>query len=554
MGEFLKKYLYLSIFLLGCLAFLLPNRYYPWLSAYHEFSIYLLFLIAFIILIINKNRVVLDRYIALVFFIALIPLVQYFFGKVYFFGDAFIAAIYIFSFACSIFLGFNLTGKDNKKQILIFISWIFIVSALLSSYMMLKQWLLLTNGGIWIIDIPHNRPFANFAQPNNCATFLTVSLLGVWYLFEQRKINYIVSISLVCLFLFCLALTQSRSVWLYAICFVVWWYWKYNLLNTRLKKSSIWYFLGIFAGFVYALPIVSQYLGLIGINNVVERTTSGFTRLSMWHQLILALKQEPIWGYGWNQVSVAQISIFSSYPTTEWTEHSHNVLLDLLIWNGIPIGTLIIVFFAYWLFKLSQLAYTVENFIALAMIGAVISHGMLEFPLEYATFLLPVGFLMGYVYIDSSFKNVINLSKKKIIIFYGCAVVLYGTIFYEYVKIEQDTRLVRAEILNIGKTHVTQAAPNLLLMTQLSERIRYIRTAPEKNMSKEELLWMKKVTYRYATPNNLYKYAQVLLLNNQEEKSKHYLDILNRLYNKNIEIDALYSIHDSNAYQWKKSE
>ncbi len=550
----LKKYLYLVIFLLGCLAFVLPNRYYPWLSAYHEFSIYLLFLVAFLILIIMKNKIVIDRYIALVFFIALIPLVQYFFGKVYFFGDAVIAAIYIFSFACSILLGFNLTKKDNKKQILIFTSWIFIVSALLSSYMMLKQWLLLTNGGIWIIDVPHNRPFANFGQPNNCATFLILSLLAVLYLFEKKQINYISSTSLAFLLLLCLALTQSRAVWVYAICFVVWSYWKYNPLNTRLKKNSIWYVLGIFAGFVYALPIVSQYLGLIGINNVVERTTSGFTRLPMWHQLILALKQEPIWGYGWNQVSVAQISIFSSYPTTEWTEHSHNVLLDLLIWNGIPIGTLIIVFFAYWLFKLSQLAYTVENFIALAMIGAVISHGMLEFPLEYATFLLPVGFLMGYVYVDSPFQNVINLSKKKIIIFYGCAIVLYGTIFYEYVKIEQDTRLVRAEILNIGKTHVTQAAPNLLLMTQLSERIRYIRTAPEKNMSKEELLWMKKVTYRYATPNNLYKYAQVLLLNNQEEKSKHYLDILNRLYNKNIEIDALYSIHDSNAYQWKKSE
>lgn len=550
----LKKYLYLVIFLLGCLAFVLPNRYYPWLSAYHEFSIYLLFLVAFLILIIKKNKIVIDRYIALVFFIALIPLVQYFFGKVYFFGDALIATIYLISFASSIMLGLNLTTQINKKQILIFTSWIFIVSALLSSYMMLQQWLLLTNGGIWIIDVPHNRPFANFGQPNNCATFLILSLLAVLYLFEKKQINYIASTGLACLFLLCLALTQSRSVWVYAICFVVWWYWKYNPLNTRLKKNSIWYVLGIFAGFVYALPIVSQYLGLISINNVVERTTSGFTRLPMWHQLILALKQEPIWGYGWNQVSVAQISIFSSYPTTEWTEHSHNVLLDLLIWNGIPIGTFIIVFFAYWLFKLSQLAYTVENFIALAMIGAVISHGMLEFPLEYATFLLPVGFLMGYVYIDSSFQNVINLSKKKIITFYSGAIVLYGTIFYEYVKIEQDTRLVRAEILNIGKTHVTQAAPNLLLMTQLSERIRYIRTAPEKNMSKEELLWMKKVTYRYATPNNLYKYAQVLWLNGRKDKALYYLNILNTLYAKNIESKSLNDMHDSNAYKWKKGQ
>jgi O-antigen ligase len=549
----LKKYLYLSIFLLGCLAFILPNRYYPWLSAYHEFSIYLLFLIAFILLIRNKNKIFIDRYIAVVFVISVIPLVQYIFGKIYFWGDALIATIYVFSFACSIMLGLNLTTQVNKQQILIFISSIFIFAALLSSYMMLQQWLLLTNGGIWVIEVPHNRPFANFAQPNNCATFLTISLLAVWYLFEQRKINYMTGTSLACLFLCCLALTQSRSVWVYAICFVVWWYWKFKPLDTRLKKNSILYFLGIFVGFIYALPIVSHNLGLIGVSDVVERATSGYLRIQMWNQLLLALKQEPIWGYGWNQVSVAQITVFSNYPTTEWTEHSHNILLDLLIWNGIPIGTLIVVFFAYWLFKLSQLAHTIENFIALAMIGAVISHGLLEFPLEYATFLLPVGFLIGYVYADHSFQSVINLSKKKLISCYCVSVVLYGIIFYEYLIIENDTRLVRAEILNIGKMHVTRSAPNILSMTQLSERIRYIRTPPEKNISEDELLWMKKVTYRYATPNNLYKYAQVLLLNNQEEKSKHYLDILNRLYSKNIEFNSLYSIRDSNAYQWKKS-
>lgn len=548
----MKKYLYLAIFLFGCLAFLLPNRYYPWVSAYHEFSIYLLFLIACLFIIIHKQKVLMDRYISIVFFISIIPLLQYLFGKIYFLGDALIAAIYVFSFACSIIVGLNFTQYFNKQKILIFISCIFIFSALVSSYMMLQQWLMLTYGSIWIIDIPHNRPFANFAQPNNCATFLILSLLAVWYLFEQRKINYIASISLACMFLLCLALTQSRSVWVYAICFVVWWYWKYNPLNTRLKKNSIWYFLGVFISFIYILPIVSQYLSLVGVSDVVDRATSGFLRLPMWNQLLFALQQEPIWGYGWNQVSVAQITVFANYPTTEWTEHSHNILIDLLIWNGIPLGTAIIVFFSYWLFKLSQLAYTVENFIALAMIGAVISHGMLEFPLEYATFLLPVGFLIGYVYADHSFRNVINLSKKKIIICYVIFIVLYGIIFYEYVKIEQDTRSVRAEMLNIGRVHVTQAAPNLLLMTQLSERIRYMRTPPEKNISRDQLLWMKKVTYRYATPNSLYKYAQTLLLNGQKQKAQHYLNILNQLYGEKIELNSLYIIRDSRAYDWKK--
>ena len=137
--------------------------------------------------------------------------------------------------------------------------------------------------------------------------------------------------------------------------------------------------------------------------------------------------------------------------------------------------------------------------------------------------------------------------------FYSGSVILYGIIFYEYFIIENETRLVRAEILNIGNSQVNQAAPDIILMTQLRERIRYLRTPVEENISEEELLWMKKVTYRYATPNNLYKYAQVLLLNKQEEKSKHYLDILNRLYSENIEFNSLYSVRDSKAYQWKKS-
>lgn len=549
----MKKYIYLSIFILGCLSFILPNRYYPWLSAYHEFLMYLLFLIVFTILIIKKEKILVDKKIIGVFIISCIPLIQYFLGKIYFFGDALIAFIYVFSFACTIVFSFNLTQENNKKQILKFMSFILVFSALISSYIMLKQWLLLTNGGIWIIDLPHNRPFANFAQPNNCATFLILSLLSLLYLFEEKKLGYVSSITLAFLFLFCLALTQSRSAWVFFICFLIWWYWKVNHFHTRLNKNSILCFLGIFSVFVYILPKISTYLGIIGASDFIERVTSGNLRIPMWNQLILALKQEPIWGYGWNQVSVAQITVFSDYPTTEWTEHSHNILLDLLIWNGIPLGFLIIIFFVYWLFVLSKFAHNTENFIALAMVGAVLSHGLLEFPLEYATFLLPIGFLIGYVYVDSGNKKLISISRKVMIPFYCGSMILYGVIFYEYFIIENETRLVRAEILNIGNSQVNQPAPNIFLMTQLRERIRYLRTPVEENISEEELLWMKKVTYRYATPNNLYKYAQVLLLNNQEEKSKHYLDILNRLYSENIEFNSLYSVRDSKAYQWKKS-
>lgn len=487
-----------------------------------------------------------------VFFISCIPLLQYILGRIYFFGDALIAFLYIFGFASVIVFGFNLPKYKKKNQILNFISLVLIFSVLISVYMMLQQWLMLTYGSIWIIDVPHNRPFANFAQPNNCATFLILSLMATLYLYEEKVLNSISGIGLSVLLLFFLALTQSRSTWFFAIFFIIWWYWKTIYFDTRLNKNNILYFVGIYSLFIYTLPKFSNFIGVLGTTGFVERATSGHLRIPMWNQLILALKQESLWGYGWNQVSVAQITVFSQYPTTEWTEHSHNILLDLFIWNGIPLGLLIIGFFVWWLIILSKLAVNSENFIALAMIGAVLNHGLLEFPLEYATFLLPIGFLLGFVYADALNIKLVTLSKKITIPVLVISVSLFVSIFIEYCIIEKETRLVRSEILNIGKSEATQAVPKIFLLTQLRERIRYLRTEPKENMSDEQLLWMYKVTSRYATPNNLYKYAQVLLLNNQEDKAKYYLDILNGLYGKKYEFQSLYNVRKVNAYKWDK--
>ena len=222
----------------------------------------------------------------------------------------------------------------------------------------------------------------------------------------------------------------------------------------------------------------------------------------MWHQMLLAIKEQALWGYGWNQVSVAQLSVYLDYPTTEWTEHSHNILLDLLIWNGIPLGILIIGFFIWWLYRLSQLAISVEAFITLSMVGAVLVHAMLEYPLDYAFFLLPVGFLLGLVQAQDKTIKVIEISRTVVASLWTIFVVLYIWIFVEYQMIEKDVQLVRFEAFNIGTLHAEQAAPDVILLTQLREQIRFIRTQPKESMSPEQLDWMRKVTYRFSTSAN----------------------------------------------------
>ncbi|WP_228731742.1 Wzy polymerase domain-containing protein, partial [Acinetobacter sp. Colony158] len=106
-------------------------------------------------------------------------------------------------------------------------------------------------------------------------------------------------------------------------------------------------------------------------------------------------------GYGWGKTSLAQLTVFNLHPSHEWVTSGHNVLLDIIVWNGLPLGLLIIAYMACWILWLNQKAKTLESIIALLMVGAILIHALLEFPLRYAYFLFPFGFLLGFVQSES---------------------------------------------------------------------------------------------------------------------------------------------------------
>lgn len=538
------------VFIFGSLSFLLPNHYLPWLTAYQDFSIFLTFIFLALSLF-DKNIFIDKKFIVIVCF-SLIPLLQFVFNKIFFFGDALIAFIYILGFGLAFLIGLNLAKKNSIENILIFLSAVLIFISILSVYLILKQWLLLTNGGIWIADLPLNgRPFANFAQPNNCATFLSMGLMAILYLYEKKHINKFCGIVLFSFILFGIALTQSRTAWVFTLFFVIWWFWKTRYLQTRLHKFSIFYFLGIFILFVMILPYISNYLGVVATTDAISRATSGYLRIPMWHQMILAIQEQPLWGYGWNQVSVAQQIVFLEYPTTEQIDSSHNIILDLLIWNGIPIGVTIIGFLSWWLYHLSKLVISIENFIALAMVGGVIVHAMIEFPLDYAFFLLPVGFLLGLVQATENFLEYRCVSRTNILISFSLVGFLYIFIFIEYNVISKDIDSARFEALNIGNIYAMHDVPQVILLTQLREKIRFIRTEPKENMTQGQLDLMKKVAYRFASSENLYRYAQALALNHQPNLAKKYLLVIEKLYGKKYSFESLYYVNKSLSFKWQ---
>ncbi|MGK9153774.1 O-antigen ligase C-terminal domain-containing protein [Acinetobacter radioresistens] len=549
----IMNYFIIIISSLLSLAWLLPNHYEPWITSHSDFCAFIAFIFIIAITIYSVEIIKIPIINLFLLLIMSIPFLQYITGIIFFLGDAFIAAIYIFGFFCAVISGYNLSqqGKNNPKIYLILTSIILLASSI-SVFIALIQWTLQSNGQVWFADFPSNaRPFANFAQPNTLATFLIMGIISLLYLFEKQKLNSISSSLIGLILIFGIALTQSRTSWVFMLCFIIWWLWKTTTLPTRINRKYLGLFVGFYILFVLTLPVVSKFIGLSNTTDVLTRASTGLERVAMWHQMLIAIQHQPWFGYGWNQVSLAQVLTTLDFPVRGWTEHTHNFILDLLVWNGIPIGVAIIVFLIFYLYQLYQLANNIETIIALSMIGAVLIHAMFEYPLDYAFFLLPVGFIIGLIQAQHKDTVTKELSRPYTGSILIILIILYIWIFIEYRIIEEDTQLARFEVLNIGKLHAQKAAPNVVFLTQLREKNRLMRTQPKQNMSDKQLLWLRQIAYRYPTAPALLRYAQALALNHQLVQAKEQLMLIEYLHGLKLSDAVLYEVNESLSFAWE---
>lgn len=83
------------------------------------------------------------------------------------------AAIYVFSFWLASVLGYNLSlGNNNREETFTNLSYVFLASGTITGLIALCQWSNLDSILPGMVNISGNqRPYANFAQPNNMATF-----------------------------------------------------------------------------------------------------------------------------------------------------------------------------------------------------------------------------------------------------------------------------------------------------------------------------------------------------------------------------------------------
>lgn len=532
--------------LLFSFAWLSPFHTYPWVTFSSELASFGASL-ALITIFLNKN-IKIARPQILMLVLIFIPLVQCGFGLITDFSVAFLSFSYLFMFWLMIVIGYNLTlQSEQRERIMLGASYLLFSISFISSIMAILQWLNLENHFDVVMGLRGSRPYANFGQPNNLATFLIIGLMGALYLYEKRKLTLWLLIPISSIILFATVLTQSRTSWIVCIFFFFYWIYKQYQNSPRFNfpKLLLWTaFYFVLAA--YVLPLFTQILtssidtGVTQTASITQRAGSGHERLGMWMQILHAIAERPLLGYGWNQTSIAVVESIQFNTVQVWFNSAHNVLLDLLVWNGVPLGLLIIIYVALWLFWLSKNAKDMTSMIALLMVSAILIHALLEFPQRYAYFLLPLGFLLGLVQAQTPNLKSIVLNKNAIRCIGLMALIVFLLIWRDYKLFQDNSRLVFK-----GKqpTEEILGGSKILILTQFQKRLDWIALNPKTKMSEHDLSLLGEMVKNKATPYNLKKYAQLLAYNQKAEEAERYLLVLQRLYKQKISLAEIIELN-----------
>ncbi|HIQ36082.1 PglL family O-oligosaccharyltransferase [Acinetobacter venetianus] len=533
--------------LLFSFSWLSPFHTYPWVTFSSELASFGASL-ALIAIFFNKN-IKIARPQILMLVLTFIPLVQCGFELITDFSVAFLSFSYLFMFWLMIVIGYNLSlQSEQRERIMLGASYLLFSISFISSIMAILQWLNLENHFDVVMGLRGSRPYANFGQPNNLATFLIIGLMGALYLYEKRKLTLWLLIPISSIILFATVLTQSRTSWIVCIFFFFYWIYKQYRNSPRFNfpKLLLWTaFYFVLAA--YALPLFTQFLtssidtGVTQTASIAQRAGSGHERLGMWMQILHAIAERPLLGYGWNQTSIAVVESIQFNTVQVWFNSAHNVLLDLLVWNGVPLGLLIITYVALWLFWLSKNAKDMTSIIALLMVSAILIHALLEFPQRYAYFLLPLGFLLGLVQAQTPNLKSIVFNQNVIRCIGLIALIVFLLIWRDYKLFQHNSRLVFK-----GKqpTEEILGSSKILILTQFQKRLDWIALNPKTKMSEHDLSLLGEMVKNKATPYNLKKYAQLLVYNQKAEEAERYLLVLQRLYKQKISLAEIVELNN----------
>jgi O-antigen ligase len=511
--------------LLGA-AFLLPGHYLPWLSFQQEVTAALGAALIAGSAWSTAARLRCPPPATVFLLVAFIPLVQYLASLVWHLSDAVLPCLYLLACACCVVAGCSLTQTDRRRLIDTLFG-VLLLAAVTSALLALLQWLRFSTS-LWIADLrPGGRPYANLAQPNHLASLLALGVIATLHRYERRGWSGTTALVLLALLGVAMVSTQSRTGALFVFLLAGWALARHRSVGLRTSPAAVVACALVFLAAALTWGSLNDALLLSGAPSLGERLAPG-RRVVHWQTLAAALEHSPWVGFGWNQVSVAQQLMAPAYESThEQLAHSHNLALDLMIYNGLPIGVVLVGLLLVWFCRQVRMTDELDRFAVLAAIGALLLHALLEFPLHYAYFLLPCALMVGALEAipASTTKSGPTVSRRVLACTVALLVGALGWVATEYSRVETAATAQRFDQLGIGPA-IDIAPPNVLLLDQPREFHRFVTSRARPGMSEQDIEWMRRVALRSPSPPALLRYALALGLNGRHREANRVLSQL----------------------------
>lgn len=266
-----------------------------------------------------------------------------------------------------------------------FVAWLQFFDAEMSLYPLVS-----VNGGL--------RPYGNLRQPNHFATLCAIALVSVWWGFQQGFWQRRTSICLVVVVLSGLALSDSRAGWVELVVvsiFMACW-------SDGDKRFNRWLF-GLAPVWTLLWALCIQGLAQsfdFSVTGFTDRGTASVSaRFEHWRAAWELATRHPTLGVGWGEFRYTRFMELPVVTGAEVADNAHNVVLHLLAEIGFA-GTFLVLAPVVWVLATvqpwRQSASTGQRWGWLTIM-AVGVHALLEYPLWYMNFLLPLAMAFGAV-------------------------------------------------------------------------------------------------------------------------------------------------------------
>lgn len=514
-------------------AWLVPNHYYPWPSAWSDgLAIALLGLAA---LTLPEHGRVPRAWLAAAAVAAVSVGVQWRSGRILFAGDALMVLLYLSCFVLALAAGSGLTGEvdgSRRQHFLVAIATGILASALVSAGIALAQWAGEPVLGIYGAELrPGARPYANVAQANH---FAALSFLGLCAAAQLRELGRLRATGYwvaALLLLWSMVMSGSRTSWGQLAALLLMVLILRRSVPTRLGASGAVALLLLFALGTWLWPMANALTLLSGVRADTAGLHGAGGRELLWPAMLDAIAREPLGGYGWQQAFRAQLAVAPDHPPIgRHFEHTHNLLLDLIVWAGLPAALTIIALASIALLRKLRALRDARALWPMCMVLGALVHSMVEFPLEFAYFLIPVGLALGSVHALSPDGRAMLLPGWTLRIAGAALLLVLALIAVDYLEAEQNQRTLRLESARIGVQRLETPTAQLRVLDQQQAFLEFARTEARPGMTAAEVDWMRRVAERFGYPPVMFRYALAAALNGRPEQAARTLDSLCRIH------------------------